>query len=173
MKCAPFAFCVTAALALNGCWFGRKPKPQPAPAPVQVPRAAGTNRSPAPTRKTPTKRKTTVSAPRAAQPAAIPPKAAETKNPTPAPEPQHLGRILSAEEVAQYRADYERSAAAAREMLRTLASGRLPPESAGSLGRIRSFLAQAQEAASFDPYKAAQLSYRAEVLARDLVRLLE
>jgi hypothetical protein len=173
MKWVRLTICLTAALTLNGCWFGRKAKTAPAPAPVQVPRAAGTNRSPAPNRKTPAKRKTSVSAPRAAQPAAIPPKAAETKKPTLPPEPQHLGRILSAEEIAQYRTDYERSSAAAREMLRTLVSGHLPPDTSDSLGRIRSFLAQAQEAVSFDPPKAAQLAYRAEVLARDLVRLLE
>jgi hypothetical protein len=112
--------------------------------------------------------------PRAAQPAAIPPKAAETKKTVAAPpEPQHLGRILSPDEVAEYRAAYEHSAAAAREMLKSLTSSRLPAGSADSLGRIQSFLTQAQEASSSDLPKAAQLAYRAEILARDLIRLLE
>jgi hypothetical protein len=164
-----------AALALNGCWFGRKPKAQtaPPPTPVQVPRAADANRPPS-VRKAPVKRKTAPSStPRAAQPAAIPPKAAEPKKPIAPPESQHLGRILSAEEAAEYRAAYERSVTSAREMLKSLAGARLPTGTADSLGRIQSFLIQAQEASSSDVPKAAQLAYRAEVLARDLVRLLE
>ena len=182
MRWVPFSLCLTVALALTGCWFGGKPKaqtapaPAPAPTPAQVPRAADASRPPAPAKKTPPKRKPTASAPRAVPPAAIPPKAAETKNSTLPPttqQPQHLGRILSAEEKAEYQSAYERSSAAARDMLKTLTGHQLAPEASNSLARIRSFLTQAQEAASSDLPKAAQLAYRAEILARDLVRLLE
>lgn len=178
MRWARLTLCVTAALALNGCWFGRKPKTQaaPKPSPAQVPRATQANRSPSPARKAPVKRKTAVSTPRAAQPAAIPPKAAETKKPNTSArseEPQHLGRILSSDEKTEYQTAYEHSAAAAREMLKTLTSRQLPPDTWDSLGRIRSFLVQAQEAATSDLPRAAQLAYRAEILARDLVRSLE
>ena len=180
MKCVPLGLCLTASLALTGCWFGGKPKaqtaPAPAPASVQVPRAADATHPTAPARKTPAKRKAGASAPRAVPPAAIPPKAAETKSSTVAPpteQPQHLSRILSADEKAEYQSAYERSSAAAREMLKTLTSHQLAPDTWNSLARIRSFLTQAQEAASSDLPKAAQLAYRAEILARDLVRLLE
>jgi hypothetical protein len=178
MRCVPYSLCLAAALSLTGCWFGGKPKAQtaPPPAPVQVPRTADASRPPTPAKKTPAKRKPTASAPRAVPPAAIPPKAAETKNstlPPPAEPPQHLGRILSAEEKAEYQSAYERSSAAARDMLKTLTGHQLAPDTSNSLARIRSFLTQAQEASSSDLPKAAQLAYRAEILARDLVRLLE
>ena len=98
---------------------------------VQVPRAADASRPAAPARKTPAKRKAAASAPRAVPPAAIPPKAAETKNSTvapPAEQPQHLSRILSADEKAEYQSAYERSSAAAREMLKTLSGRQLAPD---------------------------------------------
>jgi len=68
---------------------------------------------------------------------------------------------------------YERSSAAAYDILKTLGGRQLPAGERDSVGRIRSFLAQAQEAAATDWTAAAQLAYRAEVLARDLLRLLE
>lgn len=170
-----WAFLVVAMLSLQGCWFRRKPKAQAPPAPLQVPRAAQTRPATA-APKTPARRSPSVSTPRAAQPAAIPPKAAEVKKSIATPKAEealHLGRILSAEERTRYQAMYERSSSAARDILRTLGGRDLPAGPRESIGRIRSFLAQAQEAAASDWNAAAQLAYRAEVLARDLARLLE
>ena len=170
-----WALIVVAMLSLNGCWFQKKPKAQTPPTPLQVPRAAQTR--PAPTApKAPAKRRPATSTPRAAQPAAIPPKAAEVKKSVAMPKAEetlHLGRILSPEEKSRYQAMYEHSSSAARDILRTLGSRELPADKRDSIGRIRSFLAQAQEAAASDWTAAAQLAYRAEVLARDLVRLLQ
>lgn len=174
---------VVSMLALDGCWFSKKPKaqaPPPPPAPSQVPRTTQTPRSPTSANTAPAKRKPTASAPRATPPAANhPPRAAEVKKPVPTPpkteepRPQQLGQILSDDEKTQYRTKYERSSTAAREMLKTLTGRQLATDKLESLGRIRSFLAQAQEASASDWSAAAQLAYRAEVLARDLVRTLE
>jgi hypothetical protein len=166
---------VVAVLALSGCWFKKKPKAQVPPAPpAQVPRAAQTNQPPTAAKKPLAKRKQVPSTPRAAQPAA-PPRTAEVKKEIPAAKaelPQQFGKILSADEKSQYRAMYERSASAAREMLKSLTARELAGDAPASIGRIRSFLVQAQEAAATDWSTAAQLAYRAEVLARDLIRML-
>ena len=78
-----------------------------------------------------------------------------------AEETLHLGRILSPEEKSRYQAMYEHSSSAARDILITLGSRELPADKRDSIGRIRSFLAQAQEAAASDWTAAAQLAYRA------------
>src|SRR5690606_12941124 len=101
----------------------------------------------------------------------------ESKSPAPSPapepeEPPRFGRILTASEAAEYRSRYERSAAAAQEILVTLDSRELTSGNRASMDRIRSFLAQAHEAAKSDLPAAAQLANRAEVLARDLSRSL-
>jgi len=88
-------------------------------------------------------------------------------------DPQRFGQILSAEEKTQYRTMYERSSTAARDILKNLTARELAGDALASVGRIRSFLAQAQEAATTDLSAAAQLAYRAEVLARDLARFLQ
>jgi hypothetical protein len=163
---------IIAALTLSGCWFKKKPKAQLPPAPsVQVPRAAQTDRPSTAAKKPPAKRKQVQSTPRAAQPAA-PPKAAEVNKDAKTEAPQQFGTILSADERNEYRAMYERSASAARELLKGLRARDLAGDATASVGRIRSFLEQAQEAASTDWSAAAQLAHRAEILARDLVRML-
>jgi hypothetical protein len=68
---------------------------------------------------------------------------------------------------------YERSSSAAREILSGLKMSEIPTERRESVGRIQSFLDQAHEALTSDLTAAAQLAYRAEVLARDLARLLQ
>ena len=170
---------VLGSLTLSGCWFKKKPKaqapPAPMPAPVQAPRAAQTTPTPASPKKAPPKRKQVSSTPRAGQPAA-PPRSAEVNKPIPVPkteDPQRFGQILSADERTQYRTMYERSSSAARDILKNLTARELAGDALASVGRIRSFLAQAQEAATTDWSAAAQLAYRAEVLARDLARLLQ
>lgn len=157
-------------LMTSACWFSKK-KPQ---TPVQVPRATQRPQPPkAAPAKAPTQRRQATSAPRAAQPAAHPPKAAEPNLPGPKPaESQRLGRILSPDEAVQYKTAYDRSWSAAQELLRSIAMAQLPPEKKDLVARIRSFLAQAQESAATDLAAAAQLAYRAEVLARDLTRSL-
>jgi len=180
MKRALLTICmILAAATLSGCWFKKKPKaqapPAPVPAPVQAPRAAQTTRPSTAPKKAPPKRKQVSSTPRAGQPAA-PPRSAEIEKSTPASkpeEPQRFGQILSADEKMQYRTMYERSSSAARDILKSLTGRELAGDTQASVGRIRSFLAQAQEAATTDWSAAAQLAYRAEVLARDLVRLIQ
>ncbi|HYI97702.1 MAG TPA: hypothetical protein VEX68_29450 [Bryobacteraceae bacterium] len=165
---------VLGSLTLSGCWFKKKPKVQAPPPPVQAPRAAQTTPTPSP-KKAPPKRKQVSSTPRAGQPAA-PPRSAEVNKPIPMPkteDPQRFGQILSAEEKTQYRTMYERSSTAARDILKNLTARELAGDALASVGRIRSFLAQAQEAATTDLSAAAQLAYRAEVLARDLARFLQ
>ena len=103
---------------------------------------------------------------------AAPPKAAEVNKDAKTEAPQQFGTILSADERNEYRAMYERSASAARELLKGLRARDLAGDATASVGRIRSFLEQAQEAASTDWSAAAQLAHRAEILARDLVRML-
>jgi hypothetical protein len=158
---------LVAAVLMNGCWFKRKSTPKPQPqlpaAPAQVPRAVQTRPTPAAPKK-PAKRRPTASTPQAAPPAAIPPRAAE---------PQSLGRILSPDERSRYLDMYERSSSAAREILSGLRMREIPTERREAIGRIQSFLDQAHEALTSDLTAAAQLAYRAEVLARDLARLLQ
>jgi hypothetical protein len=156
---------LAAAFLMNGCWFKRKPAPKPQipVAPAQVPRAVQTRPTPA-TSKPPAKRRPAASTPPAAPPAAIPPRAAE---------PQTLGRILSPDERNRYIAMYEHSSSAAQEILNALSTRDLTADRRESIGRIRSFLDQAHESLTSDLTAAAQLAYRAEVLARDLARLLQ
>ncbi len=156
---------LVAAVLLNGCWFKKKstPKPQVPAAPAQAPRAVQTRPTPA-APKAPAKRRPTASTPQAAPPAAIPPRAAE---------PQSLSRILSPDERSRYLDMYARSSSAAREILSSLKMREIPAERRESMGRIQSFLDQAHEALTSDLTAAAQLAYRAEVLARDLARLLQ
>jgi hypothetical protein len=90
--------------------------------------------------------------------------------PTPAQPPPAFGQILTPQQQAEFRRSYQQSAQFARQTLSQLSGRALSRDQADTANRIRSFLSQADEAQSKDPSAAAQLSRRAELLARDLLK---
>jgi len=137
------------ALAGSGCnWFRKKqPPPPPPPPPPQV---VTPQTQPAPPKPAPQKVKP----------------APEPATPPPAPA---LGQILTNEQRAQYKREFDASLQVAQQALARVAGQPLSRDQAESANRIRSFVTQARETASRDPQAAAQLARRAEVLARDLL----
>jgi type IV secretory pathway VirB10-like protein len=171
MTRALIVIAMIAALSSTGCsWFKRKPQAQAPPAP-QIP-APEAIKPVTPPRKPAAQRKPSRPPARAATPADPAPEPISPSEPEP-PSVQELGRILSPDDKARFREVYERSWLAARELLASLSGRVLTADQRDSAGRIRSFLKQAQETGASDWSAAAQLARRAEVLARDLVRVIQ
>jgi hypothetical protein len=88
--------------------------------------------------------------------------------PPPAPAPR-LGQILTAEQTKEYRRNLESSAERARQALVSIQGKPLTSEQNEMVGRIRSFLQQADQVRDQDLVTAASLAERAHSLARDLL----
>ena len=164
-----------AGLLTSGCRvFGRAPKAsipvvqpvvqpvvEPVVQPVIAPPPISTSKPTAPRRPTPSRRRVAAPAP---PPAVIAP-------PPPPPAPS-LGEILTPRQQAEYRRSWQQSSGLARQALTKLTGRALTPDQSDNASRIRSFLTQADDAATKDPASAAQLARRAELLARDLIDTL-
>ncbi|MGD0497424.1 MAG: hypothetical protein ABSC23_03205 [Bryobacteraceae bacterium] len=141
-------------VGLSGCWF-RRTKAVPIPPP---PQPAAAKPEPAP-------------APKAASP--VPPPQAPARPVQPESPPPQLGEVLSDDQRRQYDGDFARSVAQARAALRGTAGRTLTPAQRETVGRIQTFLQQAEESRAKDLVTALQLARRAELLAQDLLKSLQ
>ena len=90
----------------------------------------------------------------------------------PLPPPQ-LGEILSPEQRRQYEADYTQSLARARAALQQTSGKPLSGTQKETVGRIGTFIQQAEESKARDLATALQLARRADVLGQDLLKDLQ
>ena len=184
---------VPLALALSGCWFGKKPVTLAQPLPPQ-PIAMNPVLPP-------------FSQPEdeeeelpAIQPAAVPDavklepppepappvrRPARPKKPSPAPEapiqansqppapPARLEEVLTEDRRRQFETDFSRSVAQARAALDQTSGRTLKGVQRQTADRIRTFLQQAEQAKKGDLATAVQLARRAELLAQDLRKSLQ
>lgn len=128
------------------------------------------------------KKKTLPAAPRVPVRSSSPQPASQTKpspsaKPAPAPAPPpvtrlQLGEVQSNQQQAEAAKRYDQGIARSQQVIAATQKRRLTTSQLESLGRIRSFLKQAQETRGRDVVLAAQLAQRAEVLANDLARQL-
>ena len=156
------------ALAPSGCMFQKKPAPAPRAPIATVPPAA-----PPPAIVNEPAREVVPAPVQPPKPNPRPqrnPSPAITPTPVPPaqlPAPQ-LGEILSSAQQAELNRAVEQSLAPARALLARLRGRQLTNDQSETLGRIRTFADQAQQARKTDLRSAVQLARRAEVLARDL-----
>lgn len=181
------------AIALSGCWFGKKPvvvalplplqpvamnpvlppfpqpaeeeQPLPAIQPAPVPDAATLEPPPEPT--PPPKR--TVR-PKKPSPSPEPPVQATIQPPAP---PARLEEVLTDDRRRQLETDFSRSVAQARAALNQTGGRSLKGVQRQTADRIRTFLQQADQAKKGDLATAVQLARRAELLAQDLRKSLQ
>jgi hypothetical protein len=181
------------AIALSGCWFGKKPvvlaqplPPQPIamnpvlppfPQPVEdeeelpaiqpalLPDASKLEPppEPAPPPKRPVR-------PRKPSPASETPVPANTQPPAP---PARLEEVLTEDRRREFETDFSRSVAQARAALNQTSGRNLKGVQRQTAERIRTFLQQAEQAKKGDLATAVQLARRAELLAQDLRKSLQ
>jgi hypothetical protein len=180
------------ALALSGCWFGKKPvtvaqplppqpiamnptlpplpqpvedeEPLPAIQPAPVPDASKLEPPPEP-------------APPARRP--VRPRKPSPSPETPAPAitqplapPARLEEVLTEDRRRELETDFSRSVAQARAALNQTSGRTLKGVQRQTADRIRTFLQQAEQARKGDLATAVQLARRAELLAQDLRKSL-
>lgn len=92
--------------------------------------------------------------------------------PAPAPAPQ-LGELLTPGRRQQYEQDFTRSVTQARAVLSQLSGRKLTAGDQQAVGRVGTFLQQAEQVKGNDLVTALQLAKRAEVLAQDLLKSLK
>jgi hypothetical protein len=182
------------AIALSGCWFGKKPVVVAQPLPLQpiamnpvlppfqqaedeeeeelpaiqpapVPDASKLEPPPEPT--PPPKRPA-----RPRKPSTSPeaPVTASTQPPVP---PARLEEVLPEDRRRQLETDFSRSVAQARTALNQTSGRTLKGVQRQTADRIRTFLQQAEQAKKGDLATAVQLAHRAELLAQDLRKSLQ
>ncbi len=181
------------AIALSGCWFGKKPvvlalplPPQPIamnpvlppfpqpedeeeelpaiqPAPVPDASKLEPPPEPAPPPKRPTRPRKPPASPETPVPAIGQP---------PAP-PARLEEVLTEDRRRQLETDFSRSVAQARAALNQTSGRSLTSVQRQTADRIRTFLQQADQAKKGDLATAVQLARRAELLAQDLRKTLQ
>jgi hypothetical protein len=181
------------ALALSGCWFGKKPvvlaqplppqpiamnpvlppfpqpeeeeEPLPAIQPAPVPDASKLEPppEPAPPPKRPAR-------PRKPTPTSETPTPAIS--PTPAA-PARLEEVLTEDRRRELETDFSRSVAQARAALNQTSGRTLKGVQRQTADRIKTFLQQADQAKKGDLATAVQLARRAELLAQDLRKSLQ
>ena len=197
MRLATVLLTIGLSLALSGCWFGLGRKttvvpPPPAAQPKQVPPVKPPEQ-PKPEQKPlpmppspgieepaqitlPAPQKTPPRPPaRKRTPAPAPPQApapAEQPQVQPSPPPQ-LSEILSNAQRRQYEADYAQSLSRARSALQQASGKSLGPTQKETVGRIQTFIQQAEESKGKDLATALQLARRADVLGQDLLKDLQ
>jgi hypothetical protein len=183
------------ALALSGCWFGKKPvvaalplPPQPVamnpvlppfpqigedeealpaiePAPVPDPAKIAPPPEPVPLPRRPARPKK----PSPAPPDSTAPVPAITQPPAP---PARLEEVLTEDRRRQFETDFSKSVAQARAALNQTSGRSLTGAQRQTVERIRTFLQQAEQAKKGDLATAVQLARRAELLAQDLRKSL-
>lgn len=158
-----------------------KVEPPPGPPPKietkepEVPSAVAgipTPPAPKPKGKKPSKKPGTATGTAQSPPSATPPpKDLATGDATPpsASVPK-LVEILSDDQKAQLLRVCDESLSRAREAVTQLRGVPLSAEQKQSLGRVRTFIYQAEQAREKDPQTARQMAERADSLSRDLVR---
>jgi type IV secretory pathway VirB10-like protein len=195
MRLATVLLTIGLSLALSGCWFGLGRKttaipPPPAAQPKQVPPVKPPEQ-PKPEQKPlpmppspgieepaqitlPAPQKTPPRPPaRKRTPPPTPPQApvpAEQQTPVQSSPPPQLGEILSDAQRRQYEADYAQSLSRARSALQQASGKSLSPTQRESVGRIQTFIQQAEESKGRDLATALQLARRADVLGQDLLK---
>jgi type IV secretory pathway VirB10-like protein len=95
---------------------------------------------------------------------------AEAAAPSPVPK---LGEILSDDQKLQHQKICDESLKRAREALAQLRGRSLSTDQKESVTRIKAFINQAEQSRERDPQTARQLAERADVLSRDLVRIVQ
>jgi hypothetical protein len=181
------------AIALSGCWFGKKPvvaamplPPQPismnpvlppAPQPGEdeeelpaiqpAPVPDATKLEPPPEPAPPAKRP-----PRPTKPSPASPEAPVPAVTQPPAKPPRLEEVLTEERRRQFETDFSRSVAQARAALNQTSGRSLSSVQRQTAERIRTFLQQAEQAKKGDLATAVQLARRAELLAQDLRKSL-
>jgi hypothetical protein len=180
------------ALALSGCWFGKKPvvlaqplppqpiamnptlpplpqpvedeEPLPAIQPAALPDASKLEPPPEPA--PPARRPVRPRKPTPSPEAPIP---ANTQPPAP---PARLEEVLTEDRRRELETDFSRSVAQARAALNQTSGRSLKGVQRQTADRIRTFLQQAEQAKKGDLATAVQLARRAELLAQDLRKSL-
>jgi type IV secretory pathway VirB10-like protein len=182
---------LVALSVLASCWPFRKAKPVPQPAkipvqtqpvpapppklepPPQIPaNTQSESHVPLPPMETqplppppPAKKLPSRPAPR------VQPPAAEAPPPPPAPAPQ-LVPVLTAAQRQELENSVNERISRAQNILASIAGKRLSSEQENTVGQIRTFLKQAEEARGSDLLRANNLAERARVLAEELARRL-
>ena len=181
------------ALALSGCWFGKKPvvaalplPPQPiAMNPVLPPfQQPGDDEAELPAiEPAPVPDAAKIEPP--PEPAPPPKRPARPKKPSPTPEapvpaitqpstpPARLEEVLTEDRRRQLETDFSRSVAQARVGLNQTSGHKLTGVQRQTADRIKTFLQQADQAKKGDLATAVQLAHRAELLAQDLRKSLQ
>jgi len=182
------------AIALSGCWFGKKPVVAALPLPRQpiamnpvlppFPQPEEEEELPA-IQPTPAPDASKLEPPPETQPAPPPKRPARPKKPSPASEtpvpansqppspPARLEEVLTEERRRQLETDFSRSVAQARATLNQTSGRSLASVQRQTAERIRTFLQQAEQAKKGDLATAVQLARRAELLAQDLRKSLQ
>jgi hypothetical protein len=182
------------ALALSGCWFGKKPVVSALPLPPQpiamnpvLPPFPQTDEDeedlpaiqPAPVPDT-----AAIAPPPETQPVPPPRRPVRPKKPSPTPEtpvpantqppapPARLEEVLTEDRRRQLETDFSRSVTQARSTLNQTGGRSLTNVQRQTAERIRTFLQQAEQSKKGDLATAVQLAKRAELLAQDLRKSL-
>jgi hypothetical protein len=95
----------------------------------------------------------------------------ETTNPPASPVPK-LGEILSDDQKLQFLKVCDESIKRAKEALSQVRGLNLSTDQKESVTRIKAFIVQAEQARQRDPQTARLLAERADVLSRDLLRVV-
>ncbi|MBL8178226.1 MAG: hypothetical protein JNK48_26360, partial [Bryobacterales bacterium] len=109
--------------------------------------------------------------PDAPKPAAPKPDGA-AEDPKPAPQPVKLGVILSPEQTRELARRLDTAIEHTRSSIVLIEGKLLTKEQTETLGRIRSFLAQAEQTREEDLAGSVSLAERADLLSRDLLERL-
>lgn len=163
-------------LLSTGCFWSGKRTAAPPPVPARTTQRKSTPRAKKTTANTPVRKAATpkeVAKPKPVRPPEPASGAAKTvppPPPQPTPSSPGLGQLLTAEERRQLDLSITSRLASARRDLDSIGTATLSADQAESARSIRSFIARAENVKTSDPALAAQLAYRAEVLARSLAR---
>lgn len=145
---------------------GTQPAPTVPAAVTEIP--PETVPGPPPEKATPNKPRRTIKA-QVSPPPVVETPAESPAGPTPAAQ---LGDFLSDEQRARLLADANDNMDRARKVLAQIEGKPLSNEQQDSIERVKTFIQQAEQARDRDPRTAVQLAQRADVLARDLAKVI-
>ena len=106
--------------------------------------------------------------PKRVPPTPVAPKVQPQPQPPEPPPPPKLGQIFTAEQLRDYNRTLDESLERVRRRLALIGAKSLNAEQTETVGRIRTFLRQAEQAREQDLVTAVNLARRADVLAEDL-----